>query len=131
MALADGAAALTEVQARLLQAQPDAFTPRTLDNAFNNLPPSKTRLSDGRRASRPACRSWPRRTERACMTLPVGKDSQAGLRIDPTAPAGAPVRGDAAVPGGVQADFVLRGPRARARWWWPPPRRTRRPRAAR
>jgi type VII secretion protein EccB len=105
VALADGAAALTDVQARLLQTRPDAFPPRTLDNAFNNLPPSKARLSDGEGipASVPELATP---TERACMTLPVGKDSQAGLRIDPSVPAGAPVRGDAAVPGGVQADFV-------------------------
>jgi type VII secretion protein EccB len=105
VAMADGAAALTEVQARLLQAEPDAFPPRTLDNAFNNLPPSKVRLSDaeGVPAGVPELATP---VERACMTLPVGKDSQAGLRIDPSAPVGAPVRGDAAVPGGVQADFV-------------------------
>lgn len=104
--MSDGAAALTEVQARLLQAQPDALPSRTLDNnAFNNLPPSKARLNDaeGIPAGVPELATP---AERACMTLPVGKDSQAGLRIDPSVPLGAPVRGDAAVPGGVQADFV-------------------------
>jgi hypothetical protein len=105
VAMADGAAAVTDVQARLLQAEPDAYTPRTLDNSFNNLPPSRIRLSEveGIPATVPEL-VVPR--ERVCMTLPVDKDSQAGLRIDPTVPTGIGVRGDAAVPGGVQADFV-------------------------
>ena len=47
MALADGAAAVTEVQALLLQTDPDAFTPVTVEGqVFNNLPGSATRLSD-------------------------------------------------------------------------------------
>jgi type VII secretion protein EccB len=105
VALTDGAAAVTEVQARLLRARPDAFAPQTLDNAFNNLPPSQTRLSDadGLPADVPDLATP---TERACMTLPVDRNTGAGLRIDPTVPAGTPVRGEAAVPGGVQADFV-------------------------
>jgi type VII secretion protein EccB len=105
VALADGAAAVTEVQARLLRARPEAFAPRTLDNAFNNLPPSRTRLSetDGLPADVPEL-AVP--AERVCMTLPVNRDTGAGIRIDPAVPAGAPVRGEAAVPGGVQADFV-------------------------
>ncbi len=105
VALADGAAPVTEVQARLLRARPDAFAPRTLDNGFTNLPPSRTRLSDA--AGLPA--DVPELAvpgERLCMTLPVSRDTGAGIRIDPGVPAGAPVRGDAAVPGGVQADFV-------------------------
>ncbi len=106
VALADGAAAVTAVQARLLRARPDAFAPQTLDdNAFSNLPPSRTRLSgaDGIPADVPELAAP---TERVCMTLPVSRDTGAGIRIDPTVPAGAPVRGDAAVPGGVRADFV-------------------------
>lgn len=105
VALADGAAPVTDVQARLLRARPDALAPRTLDNAFTNLPPSKVRLSDadGLPAGVPEL-VVP--AERACMTLPVSRDTGAGLRIDPTVPAGAPVRGEPAVPGGVQADFV-------------------------
>ena len=105
VALADGAAAVTDVQARLLRARPDAYPPANLDNAFNNLPPSRTRLStaDGLPADVPELVTP---AERVCMTLPVDRDSGAGLRIDPDVPAGAPVRGAAAAPGGVQADFV-------------------------
>jgi type VII secretion protein EccB len=105
VALADGAAAVTEVQARLLRARPDAFAPQTLGDTFNNLPPSRTVLSDadGIPADVPEL-AVP--AERMCMTLPVSRDTGAGIRIDPTVPAGAPVRGDPAVPGGVQADFV-------------------------
>jgi type VII secretion protein EccB len=105
VALADGAAAVTEVQARLLQAEPDAYPPRTLDNSFNNLPPSRTRLSAvaGIPATVPELLVP---TERVCMTLPVDKETQAGIRVDPTVPAGVAVREDTAVPGGVRADFV-------------------------
>jgi type VII secretion protein EccB len=105
VALADGAAAVTDVQARLLQAQPEAYAPRTLDNSFNTLPPSRIRLSgvDGIPATVPEL-TVP--AERVCMTLPVDRESQAGLRIDPAVPSGIAVRGAAAVPGGVQADLV-------------------------
>jgi type VII secretion protein EccB len=105
VALADGAAAVTEVQARLLQAEPDAYPPRTLDNSFNNLPSSRIRLSEvaGIPATVPELLVP---AERVCMTLPVDKETQAGLRVDPTVPAGVAVRGETAVPGGVQADFV-------------------------
>jgi hypothetical protein len=105
VALADGAAAVTDVQARLLQAEPVAYPPRTLDNSFNTLPPSRTELSavPGIPATVPELATP---VEQVCMTLPVDKDTQAGLRIDPTVPSGVAVRGRAAVPGGVQADFV-------------------------
>jgi hypothetical protein len=105
VALADGAAAVTEVQARLLQAEPAAYPPRTLDNSFNTLPPSRTRLSaaPGVPATVPELATP---AERLCMTLPVNRDTQAGLRIDPAVPSGVAVRGRAAAPGGVQADFV-------------------------
>jgi type VII secretion protein EccB len=106
VALADGAAAVTDVQARLLRARPDAVAPLTLDdNAFTNLPPSRARLSgaDGIPAGVPELAAP---VDRVCMTLPVNRDTGAGIRIDPAVPAGAPVRGEAAVPGGVQADFV-------------------------
>ncbi|GLZ00312.1 type VII secretion protein EccB [Actinoplanes sp. NBRC 103695] len=105
VAVNDGAAALTEVQARLLQADPQLPPPLELGTAFNNLKPSTVRFTDseGLPGSVPKL-SEPR--ERACMSLPVNKDSQAGLRIDATVPTGAPMRGATATPGGVQADFV-------------------------
>ncbi|GAB1643992.1 type VII secretion protein EccB [Krasilnikovia sp. MM14-A1259] len=107
VALADGAAAITEVQGLLLQTVPGP-DPVTLGGPeFNNLPPSQTRISDagdpnGLPSTMPALADPPRR---ACLTLPVGADG-AGIRIDPTVPEGAPVSGDSAVPGGVQADLV-------------------------
>ncbi|MEV6635197.1 type VII secretion protein EccB [Actinoplanes sp. NPDC051470] len=105
VAVADGAAALTDVQARLLQADRQIPPAINLGTAFNNVQGSKLRLAggEGLPATVPEL-TEPR--ERACMTLPVGKESQAGLRIDPTVPTGAQMRGASAAPGGVQADFV-------------------------
>ena len=108
VALADGAAALTEVQALLLQTDPQAYTPANVaGQVFNNLTASRTRLSDagdpdGLPSTVPALAGTPKR---ACMTLPVGKNGD-GIRIDPTIPAGTAVTAAAAVPGGVQADLV-------------------------
>ena len=105
VAVADGAAPLTEVQARLLQADPQTPPAVELGTAFNNLKPSTQRYTggEGLPATVPELLE-PR--ERACMTLPVNKDTQVGLRIDTTVPTGAAVRGESAAPGGVQADFV-------------------------
>ena len=105
VAVPDGAAALTDVQARLLQAQPDAYAPRTLDPvAFNTLPPSRVRFTgEGFPANVPELLEP---QERLCMTLPVNKNSGAGLRVDASAPTGAPITGDSVIQGGVQADFV-------------------------
>jgi type VII secretion protein EccB len=108
VALADGAAAVTQVQALLLQTNPDALTPVTVEGqVFNNLPGSGTRLSDagdpnGLPSTVPALAATP---GRACMTLPVGRNG-AGIRINPTVPAGTAVSGTAGAPGGVQADLV-------------------------
>jgi type VII secretion protein EccB len=108
VALADGAAAVTEVQALLLQTNPDAFTPVTVEGqVFNNLPGSATRLSDAGDPNSlpstvPALAATP---SRACMTLPVGRNG-AGIRINPTIPAATAVSGTAGAPGGVRADLV-------------------------
>ncbi|HEY7272577.1 MAG TPA: type VII secretion protein EccB [Actinoplanes sp.] len=108
VALADGAAAVTDVQALLLQTNPDAFTPVTVEGqVFNNLPGSATRLSDagdadGLPSTVPALAATP---TRACMTLPVGRNG-AGIRINPTVPAGTAVSGTTGAPGDVQADLV-------------------------
>ena len=105
VAVPDGAAALTDVQARLLQAQPDAYAPRTLDPAaFNTLPPSRVRFTGGGFPANVPELLEPQ--ERLCMTLPVNKNSGAGLRVDASAPTGAPITGDSVIQGGVQADFV-------------------------
>jgi type VII secretion protein EccB len=108
VALEDGAAELTEVQALLLQADPGAFAPVTVPGpTFIQLTPSRTRLSDagdpdGLPTKVPVLAATPKR---ACMTIPIGK-SGAGIRIDPTVPAGSAVTASVAAPGGVQADLV-------------------------
>ena len=108
VALGDGAAAVTEVQALLLQTDPDAFTPVSVaSQVFNNLPGSATRLSDagdpnGLPSAVPALAAIP---TRACMTLPVGRTG-AGIRINPTVPPGTAVSGTDGASGGVQADLV-------------------------
>jgi type VII secretion protein EccB len=108
VALADGVAPVTAVQALLLQTDPDAVDPVTVgESAFNNLPQSRTRLSDagdpnGLPSAVPDLGAAP---TRACMTLPVGRDG-AGLRLDPTLPAGSAIAGGASVPGAVRADVV-------------------------
>jgi hypothetical protein len=106
--LADGLAPVTHVQAALLQTGPDANMPDDIGNAFNTLAPSKSRLSDadiagGVPATVPELLQ-PR--SRVCLTLPVDERTGAGIRVDPAAPAGAPVRGGTIVPGGVRADLV-------------------------
>lgn len=104
VAMPDGAAPLTEVQAKLLQSVPGSRQVQPLGNEFNTLPPSKLRLEaiPGAPADVPGLI---KPVERACMTSPVGRDSQAGIRIDPAVPVGAPVR-DKAEGSEVLADFV-------------------------
>ena len=108
VALSDGAALITEVQALLLQTNPDSRTPVTVDvPTFTNLPPSRTHLSDsgnpnGLPSAVPALAATP---QRACMTLPVGQNG-AGVRLDPTVPAGTATSGSSTANGAIQADFV-------------------------
>ena len=97
VALRDGAAAVTDVQARLLQALRGAAAPKVLtSSAFNNLPPSLERLHrDDLPAAVPQLMTP---TARLCL----GRE----LRADPTVPAGVTVRGEPGAPGAVRADFV-------------------------
>ena len=103
VALADGVAELTEVQALLLQTDPRAYDPVTLGgSAFNNLGASRTRLStaddpNGLPSTVPDLAGTP---GRACVT------QSDGVLIDPNVPAGVPVTDDAAAPGAVRADAV-------------------------
>jgi len=106
--LRDGSAALTDMQARLMQAQRGVRAPAQVDN-FVGLPDSKTRLSDaGNPDGLPA--SVPDLVEgtpgRVCITLPVDAKNGDGIRIDPTMPAGVAVTGAGAAPGDILADFV-------------------------
>jgi ESX secretion system ATPase EccB len=106
--LRDGSAALTDMQARLVQAQPGVRAPVEVQD-FVGLPDSKTRLSDagdpdGLPSSVPdLLESTP---GRVCITLPVDARNGDGIRIDPTMPAGVAVTGAGAAPGDILADFV-------------------------
>jgi type VII secretion protein EccB len=89
--LADGAADLTEVQAKLMQAVPGVEAPQAIGNAYFQLPQSKTRLSDaGNPDGLPT--TVPKLHDstpgRVCMTLPVDGKNGDGIRIDPTMPTG-------------------------------------------
>jgi type VII secretion protein EccB len=107
--LPDGPAALTKMQALLMQTTPGVGEPIQLDN-FANLPPeSKTRLSDannpnGLPATVPDLVDSP--PDRVCITLPVDPKSGDGIRIDPTVPTGVAVAGTQVPPGTIQADLV-------------------------
>jgi type VII secretion protein EccB len=107
--LADGAAALTEMQARLMQALPGADAAVEIGNEFVRLPESKTRLSDagdpnGLPSAVPTLAAGT--PTRACVTLPVDPRTGDGIRIDPTVPTGVPVAGLTPAPGDVLADLV-------------------------
>lgn len=103
--LADGAADISPVQAKLMQARPGVAEPRAIGNDFLQLPQSKTRLNgDGDPNALPA--SVPDLHDstpaRVCMTLPVDAKTGDGVRIDPTVPEGVAVE-----PGNTGADVVL------------------------
>ena len=101
--LADGVAAVTEVQALLLQTDPRAYDPVTLAGAgFNNLAASRTRLTDagdpnGLPATVPTLATTP---DRACWTQP------GGVLVNPAVPAGTPVTDSGSAAGAVLADAV-------------------------
>jgi type VII secretion protein EccB len=109
VALRDGAATITAVQALLLQTNPQSFQVAKLPlNTLVNLAPSKTRLSDagdpnGLPPTVPQLAATP---QRACMTLPISSKDGAGIRLDPSLPEGASTAGAATASGAIQADFV-------------------------
>jgi type VII secretion protein EccB len=107
--LADGKAALTDMQAGLMRTVPGAGQPVDLGNDFIGVPTSRTRISD---AGDP--QGLPPKVpqlidgapSRACLTLPVDKAGE-GIRIDPTIPLGQAVAGVGGEErGSVQADLV-------------------------
>jgi type VII secretion protein EccB len=112
VAMADGAAGVTDVQARLLQTVRNGRSPvKVSTSEFNNLRPSTTKLGsaadpDSLPAVLPAAPTLPNRS--ACVTPVAGRDDL-GLRIDPTVPAGTPVNQTSAArtPAKVRADFVV------------------------
>ena len=106
--LRDGTATLTDMQARLMQAQPGVQAPVPAAN-FVGLPPSKTRLSDASNPDGlpPAVPDLlPGTPGRACITLPVDAKSGEGIRIDSSLPVTTAVTGVGGQPGDILADFV-------------------------
>ncbi|MDY7090589.1 MAG: type VII secretion protein EccB [Actinomycetota bacterium] len=105
--LSDGVAAVTPLQAKLLQAVPGAQTEVPVDN-FVDLRPSRTRITDagqagGLPATVPALADGT--PQRACVTLPLRDPARDGVRIDPDIPDGTAVP-PVAVQGQVRADAV-------------------------
>jgi type VII secretion protein EccB len=114
--LGDGVADLTDVQSRLMQADPETYDRRDIDlNLYSGLPRSQTQLVGEAAAAGlpPAVPVLLNGPEQVCLTYD-GQDREkptVSIRIGPTAPAGSPVTGAPAVAGGVQADqvYVPRG----------------------
>jgi ESX secretion system ATPase EccB len=107
--LQDGAAALTDMQALLMQADPDAGRPADIGADFLRLPPSRTVISDKGRADALPATVPPlldKTPVRSCVTLPVDPRNGDGIRIDPAVPAGIAASGADAPPGAVLADQV-------------------------
>lgn len=108
--LGDGVADITDVQARLMQVDPESSDSEKLDLArYSNLPRSKTQLvgeaaAVGFPPAVPVLLNGP---EQVCLTYDgEGGSGVISIRIGPTAPGGSPVAGPPAVTGGVQADLV-------------------------
>jgi len=110
MIFADGMSNITPMQAKLLQATPGVQEPQAIGSKFNQLNPSKSRISDeGEPNALPfdVPKLHDATPARACMTLPVDAKAGDGLRIDPTVPSGVAVPPGANVLPGVEiADFV-------------------------
>jgi hypothetical protein len=117
VALTDGAAAITEVQASLLRADPTSADPvgkpLTLTaSQFTALPPSTTRLSSADSAAGfPATAPTPlTASRRLCLVGSDAKRPDAQVRIDPTVPSSVAV--DASSTGGRLVIDQLHLPRA-------------------
>ncbi|AGZ46730.1 type VII secretion protein EccB [Actinoplanes friuliensis] len=109
--LSDGVADITDVQARLMQVEPQVYPRREMDlNLYSTLPHSATQLvtaasEAGFPPAVPVLLNGPRQV---CLTSD-GEDKdvpEVSIRIGPTVPKGSPVTGAPTVPGGVQADLV-------------------------
>ncbi|MFI7596543.1 type VII secretion protein EccB [Actinoplanes sp. NPDC049681] len=112
--LSDGVADLTEVQANLMQADPDAYTAQQITpTLYGNLPRSKTQpvaaaTAAGLPPAVPVLLNGP---DSVCLTYDGGANGEISVRIGPQPPAGNAVRGEDPAPGSVQADriYVPRG----------------------
>lgn len=113
--LGDGVADLTDVQARLMRADPESYDPQNMDlNLYSSLPHSETQpiAEAGAAGFPPAVPVLLNGPEQVCLTYDgEPRTGVISIRIGPTAPVGSPVSGTPAVPGGVQADqvYVPRG----------------------
>ncbi|GAA2494437.1 type VII secretion protein EccB [Winogradskya humida] len=110
--LKDGIADLTDVQARLLRAEPDFLGQKELDitlyGSLANKARSKTQLvtqanADGVPPSVPVLLNGP---ESVCATYNGGNNGAVSIRIGPTVPVGTAVVGSTTTQGDVQADQV-------------------------
>lgn len=112
--LSDGVADLTEVQANLMQADPDANVAQQMTpTLYGNLPRSKTQLVAAANAAGlpPAVPVLLNGPDSVCLTYDGGANGEVSVRIGPELPTGAVVRGESPAPGSVQADrvYVPRG----------------------
>ena len=109
--LGDGIADLTDVQANLMQTDPEAYSVREIDlTLYGNLPRSKTQLVSAANAAGlpPAVPVLLNGPDNVCLTYDgsVTGDAGVSVRIGASVPAGTAVVGEPAVPGGVRADRV-------------------------
>ncbi|MEV4705387.1 type VII secretion protein EccB [Actinoplanes sp. NPDC049316] len=113
--LSDGVADLTDVQAALMQADPEAYGVKDMDlTLYGNLPRSKTQLVSAANAAGlpPAVPVLLNGPDSVCLSYdgsaPGGGVS---IRIGPSVPAGTAVAGEPAASGDDQADrvYVPRG----------------------
>ncbi|MFI5936220.1 type VII secretion protein EccB [Actinoplanes sp. NPDC051494] len=108
--LDDGVADLTEVQATLMQTEPNASSLQTMDlNLYSQLPHSKTNMvsaanADGLPPAFPVLLNGP---GTVCTNYDGGNGGSISIRIGSAVPQGTAVTGEPAVAGGVQADEVL------------------------
>ncbi|WP_067509535.1 type VII secretion protein EccB [Actinoplanes sp. TFC3] len=107
--LKDGIAFLTDVQAALMQTDPEAYPQREIDvNLAGSLAQSKTSLvsqanADGLPPAFPVLLNGP---GSVCMNYDGGSNGAISIRIGPAVPAGVAVAQKTKVAGRVQADRV-------------------------
>jgi type VII secretion protein EccB len=109
--LDDGVADVTDVQARLMQADPETYGRQEMTlNLYSSLPRSQTQLvgEAGAAGQPPWVPVLLNGSEQVCLTYDGQSEAKGvlSIRIGPTAPAGSPVTDAPAVAGGVQADLV-------------------------
>ncbi|BCJ53364.1 type VII secretion protein EccB [Actinoplanes sp. NBRC 14428] len=107
--LGDGVADLTDVQANLMQTDPEAYSVREMDlTLYGNLPRSKTQLVTAANAAGlpPAVPVLLNGPDSVCLTYDGAANGGVTIRIGAAMPGGTAVTGEPAAPGGVQVDRV-------------------------